>query len=214
MFSSLGTMRGKGVLLDEPSGEIYARIYEPFGASDELRKKISSLTDGKQYLALGSDYKVGSRALQGGGCFESWELKDKEQHMLNCFAYAIGTFGSALERIAEKSIKEIQTDVMYSIDECVEKYFTPVDYPLDGDLVVYSISGGRTLMSPHSKILKGTTHAGIFRENDCSALTYRGLAGMVESKWGHWANPYVFRHDLFFIPYFYGDQAKFYTLKC
>jgi hypothetical protein len=58
--------------------------------------------------------------------------------MDNCFAYALQSFGSKLEKLAKKEMSEIVKSVSSSIDEAVTDYFEPVlGSPEDGDLVVY-----------------------------------------------------------------------------
>lgn len=47
--------------------------------------------------------------MQGGGYFLTIKTFDSiEERLLNCFAYAIGTFGTDLEKLPGKEMKEIK----------------------------------------------------------------------------------------------------------
>jgi hypothetical protein len=226
----LGTMAGDQVYLNGVNGKrTYGRQYKQFGGSEDLRKKISKVGDeymGKGYEDIGNQYNftplskwdgrpfnTTASKMQGGGYFMTVKTYDKNdpERYINCFAYALGTFGKALEKLAGKSLKEIQDSAEYSINHIVERYFENVEMPQDGDLVVYSIPFGTYLRTPSGVEVTGTTHAGIYRKTDRNWNSPPG--GSVESKWGWLGNPYVFQHDVFFAPDFFGDQVKFYRLK-
>jgi len=232
----LGTMAGNQVILPaNDKGYTYGRKYMPFWGSDNLRKRISivgerSMAYGKNFKDIGDEYRDGrgaeyyndsnvinklpsSESLQGGRHFitvKNFNEEDK-QRCLSCFAYALGTFGKKLEEIARKEIGEIQKSVSLTIDHVVEECFENVSEPQDGDLVVYSVSPGKVMRTPTGLPITGTTHAGIYRAPGSDGNSPRG--GSIESKWGWLANSYVFQHDVFFTPDFYGDQVKFYRLK-
>lgn len=225
----LGTMAGnQHYLIGNDNQLTYGRVYKPFGGSDILRKKLSA--DDKpfgshEYKKLGESYSftplqfrdgrafgVESTTKQGGGYFltvKEYEREDKER-FLNCFAYALGHFSEGLERLTGKTINEIQDLVHETIDDVVKKYFVNVSVPSDGDLAVYSVSPGRYIDLKGQRI-EGTTHAGIYRATQPNWNSPDG--GTVESKWGWLANYHIFKHDVFFIPHFYGDTVKFYSLK-
>jgi hypothetical protein len=220
-------MAGKQTYLEEENNEkTYARIYEPFGGSNDLRRSISEKGNdeyGRGYKVIGDAYSFTPwpgtpfsgipRRLQGGGFFltvKTFEETDQDRY-LNCYAYALGTFGKDLEKLAEKKMEEIQKSVSLSINEVVKRYFTTVIAPEEGDLVIYSISSGITIRTPGGSRVSGTTHAGIYRKSNPNWNSPEG--GTVESKWGWFYNSCVFQHDVFFVPDFYGDTVKFYRLK-
>lgn len=223
---SNGTMAGNQAYLQgNDHGQTYARVYESFGGSDDLRKKISTIGNneyGLGYKKIGEDYSYtpfcggmpfSSRptSMQGGGFFFTVKTCDGEERFLNCFAYALGTFGYKLGQLAKKDMTEIQKSVSQTIDHIVSRYFTNVIEPEDGDLAVYSVAPGRRLHTPRGIEVSGTTHAGVYRKSKPNWNSPSG--GSIESKWGWLSNPYVFQHDVFFTPDFYGDQVKFYRIK-
>ena len=219
----LGTMAGDQVHLTGIDKEkTYGRKYKSFGGSDDLRKKISkegSATFGKGYKDIGEEYSfppfdpTKRSSMPGGGYFVTIKTyaDGDPQRNLNCFIYALGTFGSKLEKLAGKEMKEIQESVLATIDHVVEKYFNNVTEPEEGDLVIYSVSPGNCIFAPGGTQVSGTTHAGVYRKTKPNWNSPPG--GSVESKWGFLMNPFVFQHDVFFTPDFYGDQVKFYRLK-
>jgi hypothetical protein len=227
----LGTLAGNPRFMPGSNKQqTYGRKYESFGDSDDLKKKISIIGDdyfGKGYKCIGEKYNftplrlwdgrmfntTKPSSMQGGGYFLTIKTYDNEdqERGLNCFAYALGTFGRDLEKLAGKEIKKIQESVLKTINHAVEEYFTNVDEPEDGDLVVYSVSPEKSIRTPSGIPISGTTHAGVYRKTKRNWNSPKG--GSVESKWGWFGNPYVFQHDVFFTPDFYGDQVKFYRLK-
>jgi hypothetical protein len=209
--------------------QTYGRKYESFGGSDDLRNKISNIgaehfgegykTIGEQYnftplrLWDGRPFNTTHSSMQGGSYFltiKTYNDNDQDQ-FLNCFKYALGSFGVDLEKLVGKEMKEIQNSVSHTINHVVDEYFMNVGEPSDGDLVVYSVSPGKSISTPGGALISGTTHAGIYRKTNPNWNSPKG--GSVESKWGWLGNPYVFQHDIFFTPDFYGDQVKFYRLK-
>jgi len=227
-FNFLGTMAGDQVYLQGINKEpTYARIYKSFGGSNHLRKEISErgcLIPGPNYQDIGNSYSYtpfwrrtpfSSRpsSMQGGGFFLTVKTfeKEEQERSLNCFAYAIGTFGNNLEKLSEKNMRELQASVIYTIDHIVDRYFTNVAIPEEGDLAVYSVSPGEYAFTPSGRPVSGTTHAGVYRNSQHNWNSPSG--GTIESKWGPLLNPYVFQHDIFFLPDFYGNQVKFYRIK-
>jgi hypothetical protein len=177
--------------------------------SDSLRIGLAKEADCWGYKKLGE-----ITALHDGGFFrvvKTYEYENVHEpvkdfgRFLNCFQYALGTYGSKLEQVAGKSMERIQDSVGESIDIAVKDYFEPINNePQDGDLVIYETKSGTN------------SHAGIYRKSQ--PLSRSASGGTVESKWGGFGlgRPpciYVFQHDVFFVPYFYGDRAKFYRLK-
>jgi len=203
--------------------QTYARSYQSFGGSDDLRKKISAMGNNqfsRGYKSIGEEYSHGTTPfsskptrMQGGGFFLTVKTidDDDQERFLNCFAYALGTFENRLEKLAEKSMVEIQKSVSQTIDHIVNRYFTNVVEPEEGDLVVYSVSPGKCLYTPDGTAVFGTTHAGVYRKSKPNWNSPSG--GTIESKWGWLLTPHVFQHDVFFTPDFYGDQVKFYRIK-
>lgn len=182
--------------------KVLMKKIEYAGKGDLYRNEPNEVWCGTGYKKIGEDYS------QAGGVFIIKIDFDEfsEGSDLNCFAYALGTFGERLEILAQKSMNEIQESVSSSIDLVVEHYFENVrDEPEDGDLVIYKSSG----YYMEGQFFQGTTHAGVYRKLD-DGLNERGA---VESKWGWMLNPYVFVHDVFFVPSFYGETVQFYRLK-
>jgi hypothetical protein len=116
-----------------------------------------------------------------------------------------------LETVANLPLQELLVQSSaYGINYIIHLYFENVDQPEDGDLVVYESS--KTLDKWNIDIDAGkSTHAGIYRKSKPNWNSPFG--GTIESKWSWWSNPYVFQHDVFFVPDFIGDSAKFYRLK-
>jgi len=229
-FEDLGyPMAGKQMLAPSSShsGEhTYARVYAS-GASDFLREELSKAGDGylgKGYIRVGNAYSFtpyeyrdgrnfGSLYTQcpGGGFFLVHD-KLKENERINCFGYALSTFGEKLEELCDQTMDEIRESVRQSIDDYVEKYFECVESPLDGDLVIYQTTKQTQTLNRMQCFPTGTiTHAGIYRNSDRNWNSPPG--GTVESKWGRCGVYKVYQHDVFFVPHFYGDSVKFYRLK-
>jgi len=223
---TLGTMSGEPVYLpgndEKPT---YGRRYESIPKSNLFRRKAAEAQGLLSMQQIGEQYSSTKKNLfekpldnetspkETTGFFITVKkFEDQsEDAVLNCFAYAIGTYGSTLEKLAGQPMKEIQKSVDGTIDAVVEKYFTNIsapNKPKDGDLVVYSIPEGEMMQTPQGRLVEGTTHAGIYRENNPSCP-----GGSVESKWGWMDNPGVFQHDVFFAPRFYGGDAKFYQIR-
>lgn len=210
-FPYLEAMEGNMAYLPSLDGTMtYSRQSSSIRDISVLRKKIKYAGDGMLYGEewCGIGYKkIGEEYSQRGGCFiTKIDFEEKEEAMLNCFAYALSTFGEKLESLAQKSMDEIQRSVSSSIDQVVESYFESIlDEPEDGDLVIYKSSGYYI----KGQFIQGITHAGVYRKINSDSH----VRGTVESKWGWLLNPYVFIHDVFFVPSFYGETMQFYRLK-
>ncbi len=217
-FEFLVTMAGNPTYLKGNDGKsTYARVYEPFGPYDR-RKSISEIgyivssrcKDIGEKYGSPQGWKTDFRGttMQASGFFRTVKTFDDEdpEQFLNCFAYALGTFGTALEELAEKKMEKIQDSVSERINHIVNTYFTNVTNPKDGDLAIYSVEPGKVVYTPNSVEISGTTHAGIYRKKVSNG-------GTIESKWGWCAQPHVFEHEVFFTPDFYGDIVKFYRIK-
>jgi hypothetical protein len=213
-FKFLGSLAGNECYLEGNDGkQTYSRKYDSLAAND-LRRRVSKQGKNKVsgFKTIGQEYSYTPNSMgnsgfgtkpgtmQGGGFFFTLKTykDDDQERFLTCFAYALGTFGERLEKVVHRKMKVIQESVPHTIDHIVKDFFTNVDTPEDGDLVIYSFSAGQT------------NHAGIYRNSKPNWNSPEG--GTIESKWG-WLTPYVFQHDVFFTPDFYGDTVKFYRLK-
>jgi hypothetical protein len=227
----LGTMAGKQIYLESKvhgGANTYTRLYEAFGGSDDLRCAISqsweahggakgfkSIGEGYSYTPWpqfdGHPFSTRPTSMPGGGFFLTLQELQGNEISLNCFAYALGTYGEHLEKIAGMEMMEIQKAVCTTIDGIVSKYFHCVqDLPQDGDLAIYQKTIVNHFLAGVTITFNETTHAGIYRDSKPNWNSPRG--GTIESKWG-WGNPYIFQHDIFFCPHSYGDIVKFYWLK-
>lgn len=211
-FPFLGTLAGNISYATSnlnPEQKTYTRSYVSFLGSDQLRSNLAKQRDCWGY----KDFGVRTMNLEGGyfKTAESYKYEEPgepvadHRRFLNCFQYALGTFGNKLEMIAGKSMEQIQDSVSESIDAAVKLYFEPIsDEPEDGDLIIYENDSGNNV------------HAGIYRKT--APLERSAHGGTIVSKWGGWGlgRPpctFVFQHDIFFVPEFYGNKAKFYSLK-
>jgi len=215
----LGTLAGTEATIEshESENRLTAGRVLMSNCADELRKDIDNAWNSyheflfycryPETAAKGLNYgdkcqKIGE-ALNGKGtifkttyiCTEDAEILKPS---LNCFGYALQSFGRKLEILANQPMKEIVASVRSSIDSVVTNSFEPItDKPQDGDLVIYQNRNENT-------------HAGIYRDTKAKNSPE---GGTVESKWGFRDNKYVFQHDMFFAPEKYGDIVKFYRLK-
>ena len=182
----------------------YGKKYESSEILDEIRNEISVIGHkflGKGYKEIGEKYNEKKTTY----FVTVITYDDKVKRFLNCFSYALGTFGDKLEKLVGTSMEEIYKSVNQSIDHVVGKFFINVEQPQDGDLVVYNVTPGTTIYTISRKAVQGTTHAGVYRKSDSREA--------IESKWGGFGNAHVFEHDVFFTPVFYGNEVKFYRLK-
>lgn len=190
--------------------ETYSRLYVPFGplklreniSREGLKGRFKNFGEAYSYtpwhLRDGRAFGAESTSMQGGGFFLTLnELKDHDKN-LDGPEYALSSFSKPLESVSEFSIQEIQAQYLaYGIDYLINLYFDCVSRPEDGDLVVYS----------QESMAK---QAGIYRKSKPNWNSPYG--GTVESKWGR-MSPFVFQHDVFFTPDYYGDVVYFYRLK-
>lgn len=146
--------------------------------------------------------------IQGGGYF--YIVNHDPEYDYNCFQQAVSNFSAELEKKTGLPFSEIAPTLLYEIDSTVEKHFKPVLEPKDGNLVIYSVAKGETRYTPNGTPVRGTTHAGIFRERAPNWNSPPG--GVVESRFSHWM-PVVAEHDIFFVPDFYGDEVRFYEFN-
>lgn len=164
----LGTMAGNQLYRKDDQSVSYSREYESFGPSDKLRKSISKVGQ-KGWLELGQDYGFAPSTMQGGGYFVSKNCEFSKKH-LNCFDYALSTFGTL-------NMHEVR---QMHIDDVISTYFNRVIEPQDGDLAIYSVPPGRSISFGKGQISSGTTHAGIYRKTTPNWRSPEG--GTIESK--------------------------------
>lgn len=212
----LGTMAGDQVC-KKNGRSTYCREYKAFGGTDEFRNKIfeamQSSFDGKGIKKIGDYYSFTPYRLrdgrnfgtlpttwQGGGFFLKLKKLSEADKRISSLEYITRILGPQLESISgltvEELIKQFCAYGQYYLLEC---FFEPIDLPQNGDLVIYQ---GTEDSRPHY---------GIFRESSPNWNSPSG--GTVESKWEWWGSPYVFQHDIFFVPPIYGNVAKFYRVK-
>lgn len=163
-----------------------AKIYAPTDYSDSVRKKIYRLMGGKDYKALGEKYRT--RDHLHFRTIKKYNRNDPNR-LLTSYAYALDSFHPTLEK------------TMLTVDKVVFKlivdaHFTNVTEPQDGDLVVYLT---------HQRNGAEIRHAGI-----CRVISPTKTC--IESKWGGYGRPYVFQHEVFFLPPTDGTTVKFYRL--
>lgn len=221
-FRFLGTMAGDQCYIrsiEKGNKATYSRSYNAFGGSDNLRRsfmqQVDASSDAEAFRTIGEEYSYtpfniraltqelrnfGLRPgrLSGGGFFLTIKKLEGRSVYWDGFDYALSTFAHQFEQILGVSIDEIQQQCKgYSIDYIIHKYFECVITPEDGDLVVYEKNGKKS-------------HAGIYRSSQPNWNSPSG--GTVESKWAYFDYPYIFEHDVFFLPDHLGAVAKFYRL--
>ncbi|MDF2576875.1 MAG: hypothetical protein K0S74_359 [Chlamydiales bacterium] len=220
-FEFLGSIAGDQIYWDGGHEHyVYARRFDHLSVAQTLRKSLNCRGDGfvdpfedpyreimmehqsdpEKWKALGEAYSGTHTFLQGGGFFKTVaKLKEEDSlFSLDNIQYALFITG----KLAENNLKITTRELLgqyngYDIDYIITQYFVPVlDQTREGDLVLYS----------------GTTkHAGIYRNSEPNWNSPPG--GTVESKWGFKSSPYIFQHDVFFVPNRYGDRAEFYRIR-
>ncbi|MBY0529543.1 MAG: hypothetical protein K2P51_05060 [Rhabdochlamydiaceae bacterium] len=206
-----------GNQVSKGNGSTYYREYKAFGGTDELRQKIfvemQSSIKGKGIKKIGDHYSFTPYRLrdgrnigtlpttwQGGGFFLTLKKLSEEDKRMSSLEYITRTLGPQLESISDLTVEELVKQFhAYGQYYLLEYFFEPIDLPQEGDLVIYQ---GTEDSRPHY---------GIFRESRRNWNSPCG--GTVESKWEWWSSPYVFQHDVFFVPPTYGNVAKFYRVK-
>ena len=179
----------------------YARLYQGVLGTDDVRKEVAKAGEtkcgwGEGYKFIGEDYSftplskikhygtkfsVRPSRMPGGGFFLTLQKFNEEERFINCFGYALGTFGENLEHLAQKNMSEIQNSVFESIDTAIGSWFDCItDEPKDGDLVIYQTRQRET--TPRGNIIDSgeNTHAGIYRNSEPNWNS--PLGGAVESK--------------------------------
>ncbi|NGX45371.1 MAG: hypothetical protein K940chlam2_00521 [Chlamydiae bacterium] len=137
--------------------------------------------------------------LKGGAAFRSWieeqpSVTISEEALVVsdvCHDYALGKIlgFNPLEEMAEI------TSNSERMERVLERYFTQVSSPFDGDLIVYFQDDFRD-----PKINQPITHSGIAMADD-----------LVKSKWGN--TPYLLIHPTFHSLEAWGDKVHYYTPK-
>jgi hypothetical protein len=181
------------------SSSTYAREYHFAKELTGIRSKAGLAQDNNVLLETAKKL-----AEQHGVVFNIFKQLENTENNTNCYGYALSTYGGDFEKLSGKTIQEIQNSVVEKIDDVVKQYFINVSTPQEGDLVIYSHPEDTVAQTPSGRWVEGTTHAGIYRKKD--GIEY------VESKWG-WDLPYIFEHAPFFVPYYYGNNLKFYRIN-
>jgi len=211
----LGTMAGTQIFPTNATAT-YTRKYSRFGGSDQVREKLFAAMhrhlNGKGISLIGNHYSFTPAHLRKGQNFGSlpsnWQgggffllvkkLKSTFQH--SSLEYVIHTLGHDLQAISGFSAKELCRQVnAYGVNYLIHHYFTCIKTPEEGDLIVYT------------DVKYSQPQCGIYKNSKPNWNSSEG--GTVESKWDWHSNPYVFQHDLFFTPPYFGNVAKFYRIK-
>ncbi len=221
----------------------YTRTYKPFGGAVykypqgyveyiEVREKIQRIcsfgTD--HYLPHGLGYSytperlrdgrafgtVPSEEYSGGGYFlVKHTYEDSDQNRFRSgLQYAMRIFETRIKEQYNASISHEEfSDEKHCFNQFVLRYFTPISYPdvpKDGDLAVYENPPG-TFMREPTRDVSGTSHAGIYRATKPNWSSSQG--GSIESKWGYLFSKYVYDHEVFLTPKYFGDTVKFYRFR-
>ena len=196
--------------------ETYARLYEK-PEDEKILNDINLLKDqlrydGNQCKSYGEKYSYDDRpplkkrySFSGGGFFLTVKKLEGDNIYLMSGEYALTAFKEQIENIGLSMERVLGEYKNYGTSYIVNKYFECTKEPKEGDLVVYQNGDG-----------DGYIHSGIYRKiKPSSDIGWNSTDfGTVESKWGTInRNPYVFQHDIFFIPNSYGNLAVFYRLK-
>lgn len=182
-----------------------------FLGTHDLRKKITMTN----YMQIGEEYSFtpgrfqdgrpfGRKftSMQGGGFFLTLKQLPREECGKLNFQYAIEQLKNELEKITNLSIEEICKQVgAYGIQFILDEYFENVEKVEDGDIAIYY----------DSKYPNKPLHAGIYRDSRPNWNSPRG--GTIESLPRNYLQPYIFQHDMFFVPDEYGDLIKFFRVK-
>jgi hypothetical protein len=205
--------------LAESDGQpTYGRLYRDLWHSADIRKRLGE-SSAEECIRIGNEYARNPHSLH----FRVVRVYDDHnpERSLTCYSYAIGTFGSRLEKISGTKMetfrrflqngnflcalppKDNVARTLGSIELVVKAYFNPVDVPQDGDLVVFSVF--RSFKS-QGQTISGIQHAGIYR------ILSDGKS-CIESKWGPYRMPYVFEHEHFFSTPIDGDELRVWSLK-
>jgi hypothetical protein len=169
----------------------YGRKYQAVGVSDVWREQFSCCREIMQRLeSVGWQYRC------SGGYFET-KVEGREPQ--TPISYALGHFREQIERLEDVKIERLQ-DLCDALggaapDYLAYNYFTEVEAPLQGDLVVYN--GQKSL---HQKL---GGHVGIYQISPRESVL---------SKWT-FVSKKVFQHDFFAGPSTFGNKARFYRIR-
>lgn len=213
----LGVMAGSQVRPGKNGSSTYSRHYSTSFGSDELRADIQAAMErsmvGDGIKAIGAAYSytppilsdgrrfgVKPSTYQGGGFFLTLGEVEESKKRMTSLEYVTLALRDQLEAISGVSAEELYLQFSaYGESYFLSRFFDPVDLPREGDMVIYEGTN------------EYPAHYGVFRESKSNWLSPEG--GTVESKWNWFRSPYVFQHDLFFVPPFFGNNARFYRVK-
>ena len=131
----IGTFAGTPAEIDYKGTSGLGRIFKDtatgfstLGAGwADLRVKLQNQDSGTGYQTIGNEYNGnGNLYFKTVKTFTKTPDAYGRDSDINCFGYAISTFGNRLEKIAQKPIQEIISMVERFIDETVKEYFVPV----------------------------------------------------------------------------------------
>ncbi len=209
----LGTLGGTQVYLESYKKDrkaTYSRSIKNFGPLVDIRADVAKAgtrgfkTIGEEYsftprhLRDGRPFGVAPTAMQGGGFFLTLKELENQDAYLFSFQYALNIIGKQLEQISGIPMQALQAQSLaYGIIYLINRYFDCIKMPEDGDLVIYPNAAD-------------SHHTGIYRKSKPNWNSPYG--GTIESKWGS-SSPFIFQHDVFFTPDYYGDIVQFYRLK-
>ncbi|MES2122606.1 MAG: hypothetical protein V4492_07515 [Chlamydiota bacterium] len=157
------------------------------------------------------------KTYQGGGYFlvAHTYADDDQSRFTSGLKYATQVFA---KRIQEQYNESIHQAAGYSVsrgfNEFVRRYFDPIpspEVPQDGDLAVYENPPKTLFMRGPIRDISGTAHAGIYRATEPNWNSSKG--GSIESKWGYFFSKYVYDHEVFLTPDYFGATVKFYRFR-
>ncbi len=155
---------------------------------------------------------------QGGGYFlVTQQYEDGDQgRFISSLEYAIRIFETRIKEHYNESIqfKSFSPRERTCFNALVTKYFDPIPppgVPQEGDLAVYENPPKTLYLDGPIRDISGTTHAGIYRATEPNWNSSKG--GSIESKWGYLSSKYVYDHEVFLTPKYFGDTVKFYRFR-
>lgn len=159
-----------------------------------------------------------SAEYQGGGYFlvaHTYE-DDDQSRFTSGLGYAMRIFETRIKEQYNASIhpKSFSSSESHRFNLFVRQYFDPIsapDVPQDGDLAVYENPPNTLFLDGPIRDISGTSHAGIYRASKRNWNSSSG--GSIESKWGFLFSKYVYDHEVFVTPKYFGATVKFYRFR-
>lgn len=218
-INNLSIMAGLPICLkNDRHNPTYSLKYLASEDSDLLRNKLfisfrggyegdDDIFGGDAYKRMGEDYRA-----QGKGFFATHKKLDEEGIPL-VLSYTLKSYAKNLENLTNLPFVTINNLYKaYGFTYIIHEYFDSVDEPKDGNLVVYQAEASFVDRSSKIACHEGDVlHAGVYREFELNSTSV--TSGIVESRWSNLLTPYIFQHDPFFVPSFFGNVIKFYQPK-